>query len=105
MISRRSGPRRSHRRVVESGCRQWSRRRRSGTLSSLMTRRLGSAMAGTCLRFGLLGPLLLNVAGTPVALGTPKQRAILAMLLINRNRAIGTESLIDAAWDQSPVPA
>jgi SARP family transcriptional regulator, regulator of embCAB operon len=62
-------------------------------------------MDGTRLRFGLLGPLLVTVAGTPVALGTPKQRAVLAMLLINRNRAVGTESLIDATWDQSPVPA
>ncbi|SPM40533.1 DNA-binding transcriptional activator of the SARP family [Mycobacterium numidiamassiliense] len=62
-------------------------------------------MGGTRLKFGLLGPLLMTVAGTPVALGTPKQRAVLAMLLINRNRAIGTESLIDATWDQSPVPA
>jgi DNA-binding SARP family transcriptional activator len=62
-------------------------------------------MTGTRLRFGLLGPLLVTAAGTPVALGTPKQRAILAMLLINRNRAIGAESLIDAAWDQHPVPA
>ncbi len=62
-------------------------------------------MAETRLSFGLLGPLLMTVAGTPVALGTPKQRALLAMLLINRNRAVGTESLIDAAWDQSPVPA
>jgi SARP family transcriptional regulator, regulator of embCAB operon len=63
------------------------------------------ATVGTCLRFGLLGPLLLTAAGTPVSLGTPKQRAILAMLLINRNRAVGTEALIDAAWDQSPVSA
>jgi SARP family transcriptional regulator, regulator of embCAB operon len=63
------------------------------------------AGVGARLRFGLLGPLLLTVAGTPVALGTPKQRAVFAMLLINRNRAIGTESLIDAAWDQSPVSA
>lgn len=62
-------------------------------------------MLGTGLRFGLLGPLLLTVADTPVALGTPKQRALLAMLLINRNRAVGTDSLIYAAWDQSPVPA
>lgn len=64
-----------------------------------------SAMTGTQLRFGLLGPLLVSVAGTPVALGTPKQRAVLAMLLISRNRAVGTESLIDATWDESPVPA
>lgn len=62
-------------------------------------------MTGSRLRFGLLGPLLVTVAGTPVALGTPKQRAILATLLINRNRAVGMESLIDAAWDQSPVSA
>jgi DNA-binding SARP family transcriptional activator len=62
-------------------------------------------MGQTRLTFGLLGPLQMTVAGTPVALGTPKQRAVLAMLLINRNRVVGTEALINAAWDQSPVPA
>jgi SARP family transcriptional regulator, regulator of embCAB operon len=62
-------------------------------------------MGGTRLGFGLLGPLLMTVAGTPMALGTLKQRAVLAMLLINRNRAVGTESLVNAAWDQSPAPA
>jgi SARP family transcriptional regulator, regulator of embCAB operon len=62
-------------------------------------------MDGALLRFGLLGPLLVSVADRPVALGTPKQRAVFAMLLINRNRPVGTESLIDATWDQSPVPA
>ena len=49
--------------------------------------------------------MLVTAAGRPVTLGTPKQRAVFAMLLINRNRAVGTESLIDATWDQSPVPA
>jgi DNA-binding SARP family transcriptional activator len=62
-------------------------------------------MGTTRLGFGLLGPLLLTVSGTPVALGTPKQRAVLAILLINRNRAVSMESLIDAVWDQEPVPA
>jgi len=62
-------------------------------------------MAATRLRFGLLGPLLMTVAGKPAALGSAKQRAVLAMLLINRNRAVGTESLIDATWDQSPGQA
>jgi SARP family transcriptional regulator, regulator of embCAB operon len=70
-----------------------------------MTRRLASAMEGIRLRFGLLGPMLVTLADRPVALGTPKQRAVFAMLLINRNRSVGTESLIDATWDQSPVPA
>jgi DNA-binding SARP family transcriptional activator len=62
-------------------------------------------MDGAGLKFDLLGPLLVTVAGRPVELGTPKQRAVLAMLLINRNRAIGTESLIDATWEDSPAPA
>jgi len=52
-----------------------------------------------------LGPLQLSVEGTPVPLGAPKQRAVLAMLVINRNRPVGVESLINAVWDQSPVPA
>src|SRR5262249_41291199 len=33
-------------------------------------------------------------------LGTPKQRAVLAMLLINRNRPVGIDSLVEAAWEQ-----
>ncbi len=62
-------------------------------------------MEGTRPTFGLLGPLLISADGGPVALGTRKQRAVLAMLLINRNRAVGTDSLIDATWDESPAPA
>jgi DNA-binding SARP family transcriptional activator len=54
--------------------------------------------------FGVLGPLQICVDGAPVPLGTPKQRAVLAMLLINRNRPVGTEALIDAAWEQFPPP-
>lgn len=62
-------------------------------------------MSSTRLGFGLLGPLQVTVNDAPVALGTPKQRAVLAFLLINRNRAVSTESLIDAVWDGEPVPA
>ena len=62
-------------------------------------------MGKTGLEFGVLGPLQLSVDGTPMALGPPKQRAVLAMLVINRNRPVGVESLINAVWDQSPVPA
>ena len=59
-------------------------------------------MTQTSLGFGVLGPLQMTVDGTPVALGTPKQRAVLAMLVINRNRPVGSESLITAAWEQWP---
>jgi SARP family transcriptional regulator, regulator of embCAB operon len=60
-------------------------------------------MGDSRLGFGLLGPLMMAVAGRPVVLGGPKQRAVLAMLLINRNRAVSTDSLIGAVSDQSPV--
>lgn len=67
--------------------------------------RLAARMSINSLGFGVLGPLLVTVDGRPVPLGAPKQRAVLAMLLINRNRPVSVESLIDAVWDQDPVPA
>jgi DNA-binding SARP family transcriptional activator len=48
--------------------------------------------------FGVLGPLELTLGGTPVSLGSRKQRAVLAMLVINRNRVVDSEALIDAVW-------
>ena len=44
--------------------------------------------------FGVLGPLELTVGGTPVPLGSRKQRAVLAMLLISRNRVVDSEASI-----------
>ncbi|OBK79494.1 BTAD domain-containing putative transcriptional regulator [Mycobacterium sp. 1274761.0] len=61
-------------------------------------------MAANGADFGVLGPLQICVDGAPVALGTPKQRAVLAMLLINRNRPVATDALIEAAWEQFPPP-
>src|ERR1700758_4941224 len=56
------------------------------------------------LGFGVLGPLQMMVDGQVVSLGTPKQRAVLAMLVINRNRPVSIEALITAAWEQWPPP-
>ncbi|ULE32079.1 BTAD domain-containing putative transcriptional regulator [Mycobacterium sp. IDR2000157661] len=61
-------------------------------------------MAQTQIEFGVLGPLQLSVDSTPMRLGTPKQRVMLAMLLINRNRPVGVDALITAAWEQRPPP-
>lgn len=62
------------------------------------------AMTEKILGFDVLGPLQLTIDGTAVALGTPKQRAVLAMLVINRNRPVGKDSLITAAWEDWPPP-
>jgi SARP family transcriptional regulator, regulator of embCAB operon len=70
-----------------------------------MIRKAGSAMWNTGLEFGVLGPLQMTVDGAPVPLGAAKQRAVLAVLVINRNRPVSVDSLINAVWDQWPVPA
>src|SRR4051794_29508710 len=61
-------------------------------------------MAANSAEFGVLGPLQIRVDGESVPLGTPKQRAVLAMLVINRNRPVATDALIEAAWEQFPPP-
>ena len=62
-------------------------------------------MSNAGLQFGVLGPLQLRSGSALVPLGAPKQRAVLAMLVMNRNRAVSVDALIDGVWGESPVPA
>ena len=62
-------------------------------------------MSTSGLGFGVLGPLLVTAHGVRVPLGAAKQRAVLAMLVINRNRPVSVDSLIDGVWGADPVPA
>src|ERR671929_1285114 len=52
--------------------------------------------------FRLLGPLEAFVEGQPIRLAAPKPRALLALLLLNRNRVVPTERLIDELWGDEP---
>ena len=61
-------------------------------------------MAQGALRFGMLGPLQASANGADLPLGAAKQRAVLAILLINRNRIVPIDSLIDAVWQEQPPP-
>lgn len=51
---------------------------------------------------GVLGPVQVKVGGEEIALGTPQQRVVLALLIINRNRPVATETLINAIWERQP---
>src|ERR1700758_2848290 len=59
-------------------------------------------MADKPLEFGLLGPLEMSVDGALMPLGTPKQRAVLAMLLMNRNSPVAVGRLITRLWEGRP---
>src|SRR5438876_8533215 len=52
--------------------------------------------------YRVLGPLEARDGEGPLALGGPKQRALLALLLLNANRVVSRERLIDELWDDSP---
>ena len=56
------------------------------------------------LGFNVLGSLQMTIDGSPVKLSTPKPRALLAMLIINRNRPVASEALMTAMWEDSPPP-
>lgn len=57
--------------------------------------------AGQPLEFRILGPIEVRAGDDQVQL-RPKQRAVLAMLLLNANRTVTTGRLIDALWPASP---
>lgn len=51
------------------------------------------------MRFRLLGPLQVEDDGRTIEISRPKQRALLAVLLLNANRVVSTDTLIDALWE------
>ena len=54
------------------------------------------------MEFRLLGPLEVRDRGQAVPIGGLKPRALLAVLLLNANRVVSTEHLIDALWGDRP---
>ena len=58
------------------------------------------------MEFRLLGPLQAVEGDAPVALGGPKQRALLARLLLDANRTVSVARLVDDLWgDGAPDSA
>jgi DNA-binding SARP family transcriptional activator len=55
------------------------------------------------MRFRLLGAVEAEDSGVPVALGGPRQRAVLAALLLRAGRPAGTGYLVDAVWESPPA--
>jgi len=54
------------------------------------------------LEFRILGPLEVWQDGEPVQLGSPKQRATLALLLLDAGRVVSSDRLVDALWGERP---
>ncbi|WP_412538068.1 AfsR/SARP family transcriptional regulator [Longispora sp. K20-0274] len=54
------------------------------------------------IEFQVLGPVRAHVDGQPLELGDSKQRLVLAVLLLEPNRLVPLERLVDLLWPQSP---
>jgi basic membrane lipoprotein Med (substrate-binding protein (PBP1-ABC) superfamily)/DNA-binding SARP family transcriptional activator len=54
------------------------------------------------MEFRILGPLEVLDDGGPVKLGAPKQRAVLAVLLLNANQVVSADRLVDLVWGEDP---
>lgn len=55
--------------------------------------------------FGILGPLTASRDGEPLALGSPQQRALLAVLIEHAGQVVTRDRLVDAVWGDKPGPA
>src|ERR1700693_4692879 len=54
------------------------------------------------MEFRILGPLEVEDDGRAIVLGGPKQRALLALLLLTPNRPVSVDPLTDALWAAEP---
>lgn len=54
------------------------------------------------LRFGVLGPVVAFEDDRALALGAPRQRALLAMLLLDAGRPVSVDRIVDGLWADSP---
>jgi predicted ATPase/DNA-binding SARP family transcriptional activator len=52
------------------------------------------------LEFGLLGPLTVTRAHTPLRLGGRQQRAVLALLLVEAGALVSTDRIVDVLWGE-----
>jgi WD40 repeat protein/DNA-binding SARP family transcriptional activator len=56
------------------------------------------------MRFQVLGPLEVEADDGPVALGGPKERLLLALLLTRPNQVVPVETLVRGLWGEQPPP-
>lgn len=56
-------------------------------------------------QFSILGPLEVVDGGRVIELGSPRQRALFALLVIRRNEVVPVDAIIAALWDDPPRTA
>jgi predicted ATPase/DNA-binding SARP family transcriptional activator len=63
---------------------------------------VSSGDRGKHFEFRLLGPFEVLSDGAALPVGGPRQRSLLAVLLLNANKVVRRDALIDAVWGEDP---
>src|SRR3954451_5504581 len=56
------------------------------------------------MEYGVLGPLEVRDGDQRLQLGGAKQRAVLALLLLNANEVVSVDRLVEELWGDAPPP-
>lgn len=59
---------------------------------------------GALVEFHILGPVGLRLGGRRLELGSDKERALLAALMLDVGRPVSMDALMDRLWDGEPPP-
>jgi DNA-binding SARP family transcriptional activator len=62
-------------------------------------------VGGDAVRFVILGPLEVRSDGTDVTPRAAKPRALLVRLLVDANRVVSADQLVEDLWDERPPPS
>src|SRR4051794_12473947 len=63
---------------------------------------MGACRKAWVIEYRVLGPLEVREGDRPLPLGGAKQRAVLALLILNANRVVSRDRLIDELWGDEP---
>ena len=73
-------------------------------ISRFFASRFGVEYKVGWMEYRILGPLEVRDGNESLPLGGSKQRAVLALLLLNANRVVAREQLVDGLWGETPPP-
>src|SRR6516225_8912280 len=92
--------------MIGSGCPTVVSRVSQGLVFGCCLEETGPGMSSGRLRFRILGPLTAFADGEPLPVSGPKQRALLALLLLSANRVVPRERLLAELFvELSPTSA
>src|SRR5262245_9596409 len=76
-----------------------------GRQTDIERRELWAAATGAEVRVLVLGPLLVEHAGTVLHVAGTHRRRLLALLASRAGRVVGTDAIVDALWGEDPPPS